>query len=167
MGRRRLGSARNRLTSGLFPSWSSDGKRIIYTAYSGERPYLSVMNSDGSGRHSLGASLLERLSSRVADEEPAFSHLGRGSPSCRTPAMTTRRSPFLRPRGVTARGVGTRPQVRGRREIERDLCTKRDQDSGITHQRSKCLHWKSNGAFCGSKSKGQRVDEQSFADGRR
>jgi Tol biopolymer transport system component len=76
LGRRRLGSARTRLTRGLFPSWSSDGKRIIYTAYSGERPYLSVMNSDGSGRHSLGASLLERLSSRVADEEPAFSPSG-------------------------------------------------------------------------------------------
>jgi len=29
------------------------------------------------------------------------------------------------------------------------------------------LHWKSSGAFCGGKSKGQRVDEQSSADGRR
>ncbi len=34
------------------------------------------MNSDGSGRHSLGAWLLERLSGRVADEEPAFSPSG-------------------------------------------------------------------------------------------
>jgi hypothetical protein len=57
--------------------------------------------------------------------------------------------------------------VRGRRKMESDLCTKRDQTSGIAHQRSKYLHWKSNGAFCRSKSKGQRVDEQSFVDGRR
>ena len=43
------GSDRKRLASGLFPSWSPDGKRIVYTAYAGERPYLAVMNSDGSG----------------------------------------------------------------------------------------------------------------------
>lgn len=48
-------SARKRLASGLFPSWSPDGERIVYTAYAGERPYLAVINSDGSGRRSLGA----------------------------------------------------------------------------------------------------------------
>lgn len=71
-------------------------------------------------------------------------------------------------REVAARDAATGAQVRGRREFERDLCTKRDRTSGIAHQRSKYLHWKSNGAFCGSEFKGQRgVDEQSFADGRR
>ena len=67
------GSDRKRLAGGLFPSWSPDGKRIVYTAYAGERPYLAVMNSDGSESRSLGASLLERLSGRVSDEEPAWS----------------------------------------------------------------------------------------------
>jgi dipeptidyl aminopeptidase/acylaminoacyl peptidase len=67
------GSDRKRLASGLFPSWSPDGKRIVYTAYAGERPYLAVMNSDGSESRSLSASLLERLSGRVSDEEPAWS----------------------------------------------------------------------------------------------
>ena len=67
------GSDRKRVASGLFPSWSPDGERIAYTAYSGERPYIAVMNSDGSESRSLSASLLERLSGRVSDEEPTWS----------------------------------------------------------------------------------------------
>jgi hypothetical protein len=80
-------------------------------------------------------------------------------PTCSRPLIT---------RSCTHRGVAaTGAQLRGRRKIARDLCTKRDRTSGIAHQRSKCLQWKSNGAFYGSKSKGQRVDEQSFVDGSR
>ena len=37
------GSDRKRLAGGPFPSWSPDGKRIVYTAYAGERPYLAVI----------------------------------------------------------------------------------------------------------------------------
>ena len=67
------GSDRKRLAGGLFPSWSPDGERIAFTTYAGERPHLAVMNADGSGRRSLGASLLERLSGTVSDEQPAWS----------------------------------------------------------------------------------------------
>lgn len=67
------GSDRKELGSGLFPSWSPDGRRIVYTAYYGERPYIAVMNSDGSEGRSLGASLIERVTGRVYDEEPAWS----------------------------------------------------------------------------------------------
>jgi Tol biopolymer transport system component len=50
------GSGRTRLTHELTsnsdPSWSSDGRRIIYTSRNG----ISVMNADGSGQTPLGVS---------------------------------------------------------------------------------------------------------------
>jgi TolB protein len=67
------GSNRTELASGMFPSWSPDGERIVFTAYSGERPHIAVMNADGSERRSLSASLIERMTSRVYDEEPVWS----------------------------------------------------------------------------------------------
>ena len=70
------GSGQRQLTSGNWPSWSPDGEKIVYTAYAGERPHLAVMNADGSESRSLDASLLQRLSGRVSDEEPAFSPNG-------------------------------------------------------------------------------------------
>jgi Tol biopolymer transport system component len=48
------GSDRTQLASGALPSWAPDGERIAYTAYFGERPYLAVMNADGSERRGLG-----------------------------------------------------------------------------------------------------------------
>jgi TolB protein len=63
------GSDRNPLDSGLFPSWSPDGERIAFTAYSGEQPYIAVMNADGSGRRRLGGA--------SAEEQPAWSPNGK------------------------------------------------------------------------------------------
>src|SRR5918995_6590550 len=64
------GSNRKQLASGSLPSWSPDGERIAYTAYSGERPYLAVMNADGSEQRRLGdVSLIRRLTGTTAKEE--------------------------------------------------------------------------------------------------
>ena len=64
------GSNRKQLASGSLPSWSPNGGRIAYTAYSGERPYLAVMNADGSEQRRLGdVSLIRRLTGTAAKEE--------------------------------------------------------------------------------------------------
>jgi Tol biopolymer transport system component len=71
------GSDRRALTAGNWPSWSPDGKRIVYTVYSGsEVGRLYVMDADGSGRHWLGGSLIRRLSGFADGEEPAWSPEG-------------------------------------------------------------------------------------------
>jgi TolB protein len=74
------GSRQRRLTrtpdDEFFLAWSPEGERIAYTDYSGDATYLAVMNADGSGRRSLGASLIERATSRVYGEEPAWSPAG-------------------------------------------------------------------------------------------
>jgi hypothetical protein len=67
------------------------------------------MNADGSGRHSLSASLLERLSSRVADEEPAFSPSGERIAFVSYPGNDNAEIPVLTPTegwqpGVRAQG---------------------------------------------------------------
>jgi Tol biopolymer transport system component len=69
------GSNRKQLASGSLPSWSPNGERIAYTAYFGERPYLAVMNADGSEQRWLGdVSLIRRLTGTAAqEEEPAWS----------------------------------------------------------------------------------------------
>jgi hypothetical protein len=48
---------------------------LTNTAYSGERPYLAVINADGSEQRRLGdASLIRRLTgTAAAEEEPAWS----------------------------------------------------------------------------------------------
>jgi Tol biopolymer transport system component len=64
------GSNRKQLASGSLPSWSPDGERIAYTAYFGERPYLAVMNADGSEQRRLGdVPLIRRLTGTTAKEE--------------------------------------------------------------------------------------------------
>jgi len=64
-------------------------------------------------------------------------------PTCSRPLKTR----SCTHQGVAAKDAATGAQVRGSREFERDLCTKRDRLSGTTHQRSECLHCKSNGAL--------------------
>ncbi len=73
------GSEREQLASGALPSWSPDGERIVYTAYFGERPYLAVMNADGSERRGLGDVSLIRKITGTAEmyEEPAWSPDGK------------------------------------------------------------------------------------------
>jgi Tol biopolymer transport system component len=58
-----------------FFSWSPDGERIAYTAYFGDRPYLAVMNADGSEQRRLGdVSLIRRLTgTTAAEEQPVWS----------------------------------------------------------------------------------------------
>jgi TolB protein len=64
------GSNRKQLASGSLPNWSPDGESIAYTAYFGERPYLAVMNADGSEQRRLGdVSLIRRLTGTAAAEE--------------------------------------------------------------------------------------------------
>jgi Tol biopolymer transport system component len=64
------GTTRKQLASGSLPSWSPDGERIAYTAYFGDRPYLAVMNADGSEQRRLGeVSLIRRLTGTTAKEE--------------------------------------------------------------------------------------------------
>ena len=46
------GSGKLRLGDGANPSWSSDGKQILYERFDIDR--LSVMNADGSGRRVVG-----------------------------------------------------------------------------------------------------------------
>jgi Tol biopolymer transport system component len=69
------GSNRKQLASGSLPNWSPDGDSIAYTAYFGERPYLAVMNADGSEQRRLGdVSLIRRLTgTAAAEEQPAWS----------------------------------------------------------------------------------------------
>jgi Tol biopolymer transport system component len=73
------GSYRTQLASGALPNWSPDGERIAYTAYFGERPYLAVMNTEGSERRGLGdASLIRRITGTAEmNEEPAWSPDGK------------------------------------------------------------------------------------------
>jgi Tol biopolymer transport system component len=64
------GSDRKQLASGSLPSWSPNGERIAYTAYFGDRPYLAVMNTDGSEQRWLGdVSLIRRITGTTTQEE--------------------------------------------------------------------------------------------------
>lgn len=69
------GSGSRRLARASWPSWSANGKRIVYTVYSGTgEGRLYVMDADGSDRRAApGASLIERLSGNADGEEPAVS----------------------------------------------------------------------------------------------
>ena len=71
------GSGQRRLTrtpdDEFFLAWSPDGESIAYGTDPRSLAAIWVTDADGSGRRSLGASLIERLTGRVYDEEPAWS----------------------------------------------------------------------------------------------
>jgi len=73
------GSGSERLARASWPSWSANGRRIVYTVYSGTgEGRLYVMGVDGSDQHALpGSSLIDRLSGNADGEEPAVSPDGK------------------------------------------------------------------------------------------
>src|SRR5207245_5353848 len=74
---RRIPLPLNGLTT---PSWSPDGKQLVFTGYDGGISDLFVVNADGSGPHRL-------TNDKYADLEPSW------SPDGKTIAFVTDRSP--------------------------------------------------------------------------
>jgi len=74
---RRIRVPLNGLTT---PSWSPDGKRLVFTGYDGGLSDLFIVNADGSNLHRL-------TNDKYADLEPSW------SPDGKTIAFTTDRSP--------------------------------------------------------------------------
>src|SRR5205809_5409069 len=74
---RRIRIPLNGLTT---PSWSPDGKQLVFTGYDGGLSDLFVVNADGSNLHRL-------TNDKYADLEPSW------SPDGKTIAFTTDRSP--------------------------------------------------------------------------